>query len=132
MVAEGRDGQMNSDKMKPTGNRIAVIFVSQRNQDDEAGYSAAAEAMERLAEEQPGYAGIISARGSDGLGISVSYWDSADAAKAWRAHPAHREVRIEGRNRWYDSYHIDIAEVQRSYAWARDGEVRGTETPDAA
>lgn len=115
-MIRGDDGGMDG--------AVAVIFVSQRNGADESGYGAAADAMEALAKEQPGYIGVVSARGSDGLGITVSYWASEDAAKIWRAHPVHSATREQGRSLWYDSYHVDVAEVRRSYDWARDGGVR--------
>jgi heme-degrading monooxygenase HmoA len=53
---------------------VAVIFLSTRTGADAEGYAAAADAMERLAAEQPGYRGMESVRGTDGLGITVSFW----------------------------------------------------------
>ena len=98
---------------------VAVIFRSTRNGEDEAGYAAAAEAMERLAATQPGYRGIDSARGPDGIGITVSYWADEAVALAWRDHPEHTSIRKLGRERWYDDYRIDVARVERGYAWRR-------------
>lgn len=98
---------------------IAVIFASRRTDADEPGYAATSRAMEALAARQPGYRGIDSARGGDGFGITVSWWESDAAAKAWRDHPEHRAIREQGRAIWYDSYEIAIARVERNYAWAR-------------
>lgn len=101
-------------------NSIAVIFVSQRTDEDEAGYHAAGQRMIELAREQPGYLGMDSARGLDGVGITISYWTDACSAKAWRDHPEHRDIRKAGRDRWYSQYDINIACVERSYEWKRD------------
>ena len=98
---------------------IAVIFVSQRTGEDEAGYAEAAAAMEAEAARQPGYRGIHSARGADGNGITVSYWASEDAAVAWRAHPGHTAIREAGRGRWYSSYELIVARVSRAYSWRK-------------
>jgi heme-degrading monooxygenase HmoA len=98
--------------------QVAVIFTSQRNGRDPAGYDAAAAAMDALAAAQPGYRGVESARGSDGLGITVSYWADDAAAKAWRDHPDHAAVREQGRTRWYDRYTVAVARVERGYAWS--------------
>lgn len=98
--------------------QVAVIFTSQRNGRDEAGYDAAAAAMETLAEAQPGYRGIVSARGSDGFGITVSYWADNAAARAWRDQPDHALTREAGRARWYDGYTVTVAEVRRDYDWS--------------
>lgn len=103
----------------PPPGHVAVIFTSRRTGDDDAGYAAAAEAMERLAADQPGYAGIVSTRGADGFGITISYWADDGSAVAWRDHPDHARIREQGRARWYDSYEIVVARVERGYRWQR-------------
>ncbi len=97
---------------------IAVIFMSQRTGNDDAGYQSAAAAMEMLAKAQNGYCGIDSVRNADGLGITVSYWQNDDAAIAWRDHPEHAAIRDAGRDRWYSSYSLHVANIERSYDWA--------------
>ena len=62
----------------------AVIFSSLRNGEDEAGYAVMAQRMVELAAGQPGFLGVESTRGADGFGITVAYWDSEDAIRAWR------------------------------------------------
>jgi heme-degrading monooxygenase HmoA len=98
---------------------VSVIFVAQRTNTDDAGYAAAAIAMVELAAQQPGYIGMDSVRGADGLGITVSYWSSDTAAKAWRDHPEHAAIRDAGRDRWYCDYSLHVAEVTRSYDWQK-------------
>jgi heme-degrading monooxygenase HmoA len=105
--------------MEDRTGQIAVIFASQRTAEDEPGYAAAAEAMDRLAAAQPGYRGIESARGADGFGITVSYWADEASALAWREQAEHAAIRAIGRERWYETYRVQVARVERSYAWAR-------------
>jgi len=64
--------------------QIIVIFLSVRTSADDAGYGAAAVAMESLAAQQPGYRGFESTRGSDGLGITLSFWADNASALRWR------------------------------------------------
>lgn len=104
--------------VRPAGE-IAVIFVSTITGTDSEGYAAAAAAMAALAQRQPGYRGIDSTRGSDGLGITVSYWADEAAAVAWRRDPAHEEIRERGRGIWYQSYSLHVAEIGRSYDWQK-------------
>ena len=99
--------------------QIAVIFMSVRTDVDDDGYAAAAHAMETRAAAQPGYRGFYSARGDDGLGITVSYWDDDASAKAWRDDPEHRAIRDAGRDRWYARYDLTVARVERDYDWQR-------------
>lgn len=98
----------------------AVIFSSQRNDSDAAGYAAAAERMLDLAREQPGYLGVESARGEDGFGITVSYWESEAAIAAWRMHAEHAAVREQGRRHWYRHYELRVARVERGYGFRAD------------
>jgi heme-degrading monooxygenase HmoA len=102
----------------PGAGQTAVIFTSRLIGDDPA-YDQAAAAMETLAAAQPGYLGIESARGSDGTGITISYWTDDAAAVAWRDHPDHALIRERGRGQWYESYRVTVARVERSYAWPR-------------
>ena len=99
--------------------QVAVIFVSIRNDADDIGYGEAAAAMDALAAMQPGYRGVDSAREAGGMGITVSYWADDSAAIAWRHHPEHTAIREHGRARWYDSYSVIVARVERGYDWVR-------------
>ena len=94
----------------------AVIFTSKRTSGD-AGYAATAERMEALASEQPGYLGIESARGPDGIGITVSYWASAEAVAAWKAVAEHMAAQRAGRERWYEAYEVRVCKVERAYGF---------------
>jgi len=98
----------------------AVIFTSQRTLTDEGGYGDMADRMVALAAEQPGYLGVESARGEDGLGITVSYWRSPEDIAAWRRHAEHKIARDTGRSDWYQHYTLRVAKVERAYAWARE------------
>jgi heme-degrading monooxygenase HmoA len=98
---------------------VAIIFTAQRNDEDPAGYAEAAAAMTALAEAQPGFRGMTSARGADGLGITVSYWADEAAASAWRDQVDHAAIRRAGRAHWYDRYEVTVAEVTRDYRWRR-------------
>jgi heme-degrading monooxygenase HmoA len=93
----------------------SVIFSSLRTP-GENGYGHMAERMVELAAGQPGYLGVESARGSDGFGITVSYWASLDAIAAWRAHAEHRIAQENGKSLWYEHYELRIACVERAYA----------------
>ncbi len=65
--------------------------------------------------EQPGYLGAESARGADGFGITVSYWESLLAIAAWQANVEHLVAQQLGKQIWYDDYQVRIAKVERSY-----------------
>jgi glutathione S-transferase len=95
----------------------AVIFSSQqsRNPDDLKGYDATANAMEELARKQPGFLGIESARGADGFGVTVSYWDSLEAIAAWKSQEKHRAAQERGKTLFYERYSVKVCSVDRAY-----------------
>lgn len=100
----------------PAGS-IAVIFASQHSGRDVEGYKLAADAMDALAARQSGYLGMDHASGATGFGITVSYWADEASAIAWRDNPHHKAARDAGRDRWYSSYTLHVAQVERGYAW---------------
>jgi heme-degrading monooxygenase HmoA len=104
---------------RPEPPYYAVIFTSRRNSHDAAGYGEMAEWMHTLAAQQPGYLGMESARDPDGLGITVSYWQTLDDISAWRHHAEHALARGQGRAHWYDAYALRISRIERSYGWER-------------
>jgi heme-degrading monooxygenase HmoA len=90
----------------------AVIFTSLRTEIDE-GYGDMASRMIDLASEQPDFLGVESARGADGLGITVSYWASEQAIANWRAQAEHRVAQAHGRGKWYEQFITRVAKVER-------------------
>lgn len=98
----------------------AVIFSSQRANRDglDDGYGAMADRMVALAAEQDGFLGIESARGTDGFGITVSYWRDEESIARWKANAAHLVAQKKGREVWYERYQLRVAKVEREYAKA--------------
>lgn len=90
----------------------AVIFTSVRTEGD-AGYAEMSQRMVELASRQPGFLGVETAR--DELGITVSYWETAEHARAWKKVAEHRVAQREGKRIWYSSYRVRIATVEREY-----------------
>src|SRR5215213_24309 len=90
----------------------AVIFTSRRTADSE-GYDDTSDRMVALAAEQPGFLGVESARGADGLGITVSYWESEEAIANWRRNAEHRIAQSQGKEKWYSDFFTRVAKVER-------------------
>jgi heme-degrading monooxygenase HmoA len=91
----------------------AVIFTSLRT-DGDNGYADTARHMLGLARQQPGFLGFETAR--DGLGISVSYWQSLEAIRAWKAHAEHRPAQDRARE-WYRAFRVRVCRVEREYGF---------------
>ena len=96
---------------------FAVIFTAQRSLSGDDIYDMTAERMILLAQRQPGFLGVESVLGDDGIGITVSYWVDRPAIANWRQHAEHLAAQALGRQEFYDWYRIRIAEVvsERSF-----------------
>ncbi|HEX7673582.1 MAG TPA: antibiotic biosynthesis monooxygenase [Bdellovibrio sp.] len=101
--------------MKSDSFYYAVIFSSQRNSSDCAGYEQMAERMVELAKIQKGFLGMESSRGSDGFGITVSYWQTLEDISAWKSNSEHKIAQEFGRSKWYESFSTRVCKVEREY-----------------
>jgi heme-degrading monooxygenase HmoA len=110
---------MNDDRFArtPEPPYYAVIFSSQRNDQDAEGYVEAADRMLELAAQQPDYLGVESVRDGDGVGITVSYWRNEAAILSWKHQAEHAATRARGRRDWYTRYITRVAKVERAYDW---------------
>lgn len=100
--------------MKPP--YFAVIFTNVQSETLE-GYDAVAAEMERLAKQQPGFLGMDSVR--NGLGITVSYWQTEGHIAQWKAQVDHQMAQKLGREKWYANYSVRICLVTREYGFQR-------------
>ena len=96
----------------PAAPYYAVIFTSVRTEGDN-GYDDMSVEMERLAAGQEGFLGVESARNE--LGITVSYCESLEAIKNWKANTRHLVAQKQGRDAWYAHYKVRICKVERDY-----------------
>src|SRR6185369_15093692 len=103
----------------PTPPYYAVLFTSVRSSDDPEGYAVMADRMVELGSQQPGFLGIESVRGEDGVGITISYWDSLDAIRRWREHAEHRLAQQLGRSHWYEAFSLRISRVEAERSFQR-------------
>ncbi len=103
----------------PAPPYYAVVFSSRRRDGDD-GYERVAQRMLELASSQPGFLGVESARDNAGFGITVSYWASLEAIRAWKAQLEHQAAQDLGRKRWYEHYEVRVARVERAYDFDAD------------
>jgi len=91
----------------------AVIFTSELT-GGEHGYEQMAAKMVELASSQPGFLGVESTiRDQDGLGITVSYWDSLESIRNWKDHSLHKVAQEKGKSIWYQRFGLRVCKVER-------------------
>lgn len=90
-----------------------VIFRARiRALDDE--YASVAARMRELALREFGCLGFHAVtEGRDE--VALSWWPSEESIRAWKGHPEHLLAQALGRERWYESYSVEVAELKREY-----------------
>jgi heme-degrading monooxygenase HmoA len=90
----------------------AVIFTS-ISHESKAGYAETAQRMLRLASKQAGFLGFEAAH--QGIGITISYWQTLDAIKVWKANAEHLMAQQRGKDEWCKWYRVRFCRVEREY-----------------
>lgn len=101
----------------------AVIFTSERTEVDR-GYDEMADEMLELVSKQKGFLGAESVRGEDGLGITVSYWDSLDSIQNWKENVRHQIAQEKGKTEWYKRFTTRICKVERETIFDPDAKYK--------
>jgi Uncharacterized enzyme involved in biosynthesis of extracellular polysaccharides len=90
-----------------------VIFRARvRTYDDE--YEQVALRMRDLALSEFGCL-AFHAVAENGEEIALSYWPDEASIAAWKNHPEHVLAQRVGRERWYESYSVEVAQIARAY-----------------
>lgn len=100
-------------------SKYAVIFTSTRTAVEE-GYTETNDRLMDLLQVQPGFTGSESWRDEEGRGVTIAYFDSAEASRVWGEHPEHRAAQELGRERWYSEYRIQVCRVERDWGWRKE------------
>ena len=102
--------------MTNTKPYYAVIFTSLLHEND-PDYDIMAQKMITLADTQPGFLGVESARNE--LGITVSYWEDLASIVNWKRHTEHIAAQQKGIKDWYHWYKVRICKVEREYEFSK-------------
>lgn len=96
----------------------AVIFISMKATDDAAFDAMQQEVAGRLRDRR-GFLGMDRHRDSEGLGFSISYWDSPESIRAWREEPVHAAAQAAAKEKWYSEYVIRVCAVEHDMSFSR-------------
>jgi heme-degrading monooxygenase HmoA len=89
----------------------AVIFkATVAKLDDE--YVQTAQRLKDLAFDKYGCQDFVSVTEGNEE-IAISYWETEQQIRDWKNDPEHRRAQRMGRDKWYQSFNIEICEVIR-------------------
>lgn len=91
---------------------IVIFKATLKKLDDE--YQELAKGLRTLAMDKYGCLDFYSAT-ENNQETTLSYWPSLQAIQAWKADPLHQQGQKLGKERWYQSYTVQISEVIKEY-----------------
>jgi heme-degrading monooxygenase HmoA len=94
---------------------VVLIRARLRLDADRSAYEALNAEMYELVQRMPGFVGASGYASPEGDEIGVVRFESHEALRAWREHPAHVVTQQRGRAEFYASLQIEVCEVIRSY-----------------
>jgi len=99
--------------------RMMVVLFRSKLVDAPDGYDAMAVEMEDLARTMPGFVDVKAFKAEDGERLTVVWWENEETLKGWRENVRHRVAQRLGRERWYEYYKIEVAEIVRQNSFDR-------------
>lgn len=99
---------------------FVVIFRSHRSNQDDDRYDEWSQRLSASVTEVDGYVSHISSRDpSTRAGVTIAYFQTEEAIRQWREFPDHLTAQQLGRDSFYLDYSIEVAEIIRTYSWAK-------------
>lgn len=93
--------------------KYAVIFRARIKALDEEYRQTAAELRALALSEFNCTQFVSAAEGDDEL--AISYWESLEDIRSWKQNAVHRKAQSLGREKWYESYEVQITRVEKAY-----------------
>lgn len=79
-------------------------------------YSEAIERMKKLAFEVYGCLEFFALMDGDRR-VAISYWESEAQIRKWKKNDEHLSTQNQAREKWYESYTVQVVEVKREYSF---------------
>ena len=101
---------------------VITLFRSRLTAQAGDDYTATSVEMLDRAKTYPGFVAMKSFKAEDGERLTVVWWEDEETLRAWRTHARHLVAQQSGRERWYEYYDMDVAEIVRRKRFDRPGE----------
>ncbi|MBS1269450.1 MAG: putative protein YqjZ [Gammaproteobacteria bacterium] len=94
-----------------------VTFETWPNDSYREEYLTHAQSMREEVEKIKGFVSVerFQSLYEEGKLLSMSLWEDEDAIKKWKSHAEHTLAQEMGKNKYFHSYRIRVAKVEREY-----------------
>ncbi|HUM13494.1 MAG TPA: antibiotic biosynthesis monooxygenase [Myxococcaceae bacterium] len=100
---------------------VVILFRSRLTPEAGQDYQDLDAELERLVLDQSGYLQHKSYRAADGERLTIVWFRDQESLRNWKMQPRHLEAQRRGRERWYEFYEMEVAEVVRTSHFQRSG-----------
>lgn len=104
------------DKNLTVMKKYAVIFKTFRDLPVPKEYIDINLKLQADVKAIDGFLGVESIGNDQGYGLSISYWNSLDSIKEWKAKALHLEAQKLGSQKFYKYYKVEVCEVINEYS----------------
>jgi heme-degrading monooxygenase HmoA len=98
---------------------VLVVLFRSKLVEAPGGYAEMAEEMFTLAKTMPGFIDVKAFTAEDGERLTLVWWEDEETLSAWRTNARHLVAQRAGRERWYEYYTLEVAEVKRAKRYTR-------------
>ena len=100
---------------------VVILFRSRLTSEAGEDYQQLDAELEHLVRDQPGYVTHKSYTAGDGERLTLVWFKDVESLQSWKMQPRHLEAQCRGRERWYQYYEMEVAEVVRTSSFRRPG-----------
>ena len=104
---------------RPLVGQVVTVFRNRLREPAREAYAAELEVVSELARSMPGFVETKTFVADDGERATIVTFADADAHRAWRDHPRHREAQRRGISDYYTEYSIAVGTTSYASAFAR-------------
>ncbi len=102
---------------------IVILFRSRLTPAAGQDYADMNKFLAEYVQGRPGFVAVKSFKAEDGERLTIVWWRDRETLEQWRHEMRHMEAKKLGRQKWYEYYKIEIAEVYRQSEFERPSSV---------
>jgi len=92
---------------------MVILFRSKLTAAAGDDYAAMDRDMAAHARAFPGFVDVKGFTATDGERLTVVWWQDEATLRAWASDARHRVAQSTGRQKWYEYYKMDVAQIVR-------------------
>ena len=106
-----------TDESQKAQRKTVVIFEVTPTAHGKDDYFRMGAALKEELQQMPGFISVerFASVNNEGKFLSLSFWESEEAAAGWRNHTSHRQSQNAGHYKLFDNYRISVGEIVREY-----------------